>query len=149
MWHRSPLLLTAVLPCAVSGTAVVLLLLGAGRAAIDRHLLPAGPTAANPLHAAAAVDSGDRQTDGHRTVTQTLPHTMRAVTGADFRFEVPGQSSVGLIGGGRGQWLGGTMASAEHEPIMGVWWQRSGQGSEAHLKLKAFWSLDVQRSRQI
>jgi len=27
--------------------------------------------------------------------------------GADFRFEVPGQSSVGLIGGGRGQWFGG------------------------------------------
>ena len=27
--------------------------------------------------------------------------------GADFRFEVPGQSSVGLIGGGRGQWLRG------------------------------------------
>ena len=26
--------------------------------------------------------------------------------GADFRFEVPGKSSVGLIGGGRGQWLG-------------------------------------------
>ena len=24
------------------------------------------------------------------------------------------------IGGGRGQWLGGTMASAEHKPIMGV-----------------------------
>ena len=44
--------------------------------------------------------------------------------GADFRFEVPGQSSVGLIGGGRGQWLGGTMASAEHEPIMGVWRQK-------------------------
>jgi len=45
--------------------------------------------------------------------------------GADFRFEVPGQSSVGLIGGGRGQWLGGgTMASAEHEPIMGVWGQK-------------------------
>ena len=62
--------------------------------------------------------------------------------GADFRFEVPGQSSVGLIGGGRGQWLGGTMASAEHEPIMGVW-------GRSPLKLKAFWSLDVQRSRQI
>ena len=28
------------------------------------------------------------------------------VIGADFRSEVPGQSSVGLIGGGRGQWLG-------------------------------------------
>jgi len=41
--------------------------------------------------------------------------------GADFRFEVPGQSSVELIGGGRGQWLGGTTASAEHKPIMGVW----------------------------
>ena len=26
--------------------------------------------------------------------------------GADFRFEVPGQSSVVLIGGGRGQWVG-------------------------------------------
>jgi len=25
------------------------------------------------------------------------------------------------IGGGRGQWLGGTMARAEHEPITGVW----------------------------
>jgi len=43
--------------------------------------------------------------------------------GADFWFEVPGQSSVELIGGGRGQWLWGTMASAEHEPIMGVWGQ--------------------------
>ena len=40
--------------------------------------------------------------------------------GAGFRFEVPGQSSVGLICGGRGQWLGGTTASAEHEPITGV-----------------------------
>jgi len=44
--------------------------------------------------------------------------------GADFRFEVPGQSSVGLIGGGRGQWLGGTIASAEHEPILGVGGQK-------------------------
>jgi len=71
--------------------------------------------------------------------------------GADFRYEVPGQSSVGLIGGGRGQWLGGTMASAEHEPITGVWGQSPQRGPEAEppLKLKAFWSLDVQRSRQI
>ena len=43
------------------------------------------------------------------------------IIGADFRFEVPGQSSVGLISGGRGQWLGGTVANAEHEPVMGVW----------------------------
>jgi len=44
------------------------------------------------------------------------------------------------------------MASAEHEPIMGVQGQSpwsGGMGGEAPLKLKAFWSLDVQRSRQI
>jgi len=50
------------------------------------------------------------------------------IIGADFRFEVPGQCSVGLIGGGRGQWLGGTMASVEHEPIMGVWGQSPQRG---------------------
>ena len=49
------------------------------------------------------------------------------------------------------------MASAEHEPITGVWGQSPqrgpraeplvrGSGGEAPLKLKAFWSLDVQRS---
>ena len=44
------------------------------------------------------------------------------------------------------------MASAEHELITGVQGQSpwsGGQGGEAPLKLKAFWSLDVQRSRQI
>jgi len=57
------------------------------------------------------------------------------------------------------------MASAEHEAITdeaitGVWGQSpqrgpgaeplvTGSGGEAPLKLKAFWSLDVQRSRQI
>jgi len=39
------------------------LTVGVGRAAIDRYLLPAGPTAANPPHAAAAGE-WDRQTDG-------------------------------------------------------------------------------------
>ena len=34
----------------------------------DRYLLPTGPTAANPPHAAAAVDRLDRQTDGCHTV---------------------------------------------------------------------------------
>jgi len=36
------------------------------------------------------------------------------------------------IDGGRGQWLGGTMASAEHEPITGVWEQSPqwGPGAE-------------------
>jgi len=57
--------------------------------------------------------------------------------------------SRGVIGGGMGQWLGGTMASAAHEPISGVWGQSPWSGGEAPLKLKAFWSLDVQRSRQI
>jgi len=45
-----------------------LLTAGAGRGAIQ-YLLAAGSTAANPPHAAAAVDTWDRQTDGHRTVT--------------------------------------------------------------------------------
>ena len=55
--------------------------------------------------------------------------------------------------------FGGTMASAEHEPITGVWQSPQqgpgaeplvrGLGGETPLKLKAFWSLDVQRSRQI
>ena len=50
---------------------------------------------------------------------------------------------------------GGTMASAEHEPIMGVQSPQRGPGADPlvggkiPLKLKAFWSLDVQRSRQI
>ena len=40
--------------------------------------------------------------------------------GADFRFEVPGQSSVGLIRRRKGSVVGrGTMTSAKHEPIMG------------------------------
>jgi len=33
-------------------------------AAVDRYILLAGPAAANPPHAAAAVDRWDRQTDG-------------------------------------------------------------------------------------
>jgi len=48
---------------------------GAGRATIDRYLLPAGLTAANPPHAAAAGEWNrqiDRHTDEH--------HTMRAVS---------------------------------------------------------------------
>jgi len=36
-----------------------------------------------------------------------------------------------VIGGGRGQWLGGTMASAEHEPITGVWGQSPQRGPRA------------------
>jgi len=64
------------------------------------------------------------------------------------------------IGGGRDHWLGGTIASAEYELTTGVWGQSpqrgpgqspwsGSQGSEDPLKLKTFWSLDVQRSRQI
>ena len=52
----------------------------------------------------------------------------------------------------KGSVVGGTMASAEHEPITGVQGQSpwsGGQEGEAPLKLKAFWSLNVQRSRQI
>jgi len=57
--------------------------------------------------------------------------------GADFRFEVPGQSSVGLIGGGRGQWLGGHhgecgarayIGCLEAEPPAGSRGRAPGQG---------------------
>jgi len=47
--------------------AARLLLLTAGRAAIDRYLLLVGPTAANPQRRRAAV-GWDRQTDGHPTI---------------------------------------------------------------------------------
>ena len=53
---------------------------------------------------------------------------------------------------------GGTMASAKHEPINGGLGAKPPAGSKGRapgqgvrgrspLKLKAFWSLDVQRSR--
>jgi len=55
------LLLTTVLLCAIACCSN----------AVDRYLLLAGPTAANPPHVAAAVgiDGIDIQMDGHRTVT--------------------------------------------------------------------------------
>jgi len=37
----------------------------------------------------------------------------------------------GVIGGGRRQWLGGTMASAEHEAITGVWGKSPQRGPGA------------------
>jgi len=55
-------------------------------------------------------------------------HQNKTCTGLNF--EVPGQSSVGLIGGRRGQCLGGTMASADYEPIIGVWRQSPQPGAE-------------------
>jgi len=56
-------------------------------ATIDQYLLPAGPTAANQPHAAAA-GKWDRQMDRHM-ITQTLPHTMRAVLLTECLFLVP------------------------------------------------------------
>ena len=67
-------------------------------------------------------------------VTTHLP--AKYTIGADFRLEAPGQSSVGLIGGGRGHWLGGTMASAVHEPIMGVWGHNPQRGPGAELLVR-------------
>jgi len=43
--------------------AAARMLLTAARAAIDRYLLPAGPTAANPQQRRAAAECWDRQTD--------------------------------------------------------------------------------------
>ena len=90
------------------------------------------------------MESDEKIAEMRRILTEELPddnyfivkyvvYFLTEVTfiGADFRFEVPGQSSVRLIGGGRGQWLGGTMASAEHEPIMGVWGQSPWSGGRS------------------
>ena len=63
----------------------------------------AGPYA-NNLHLAATTPTP------HHSIfcrPDALPGAQPTVIGADFRFEVPGQSSVGLISCGRGQWLGG------------------------------------------
>jgi len=44
-------------------------LLQARRAAVDRYFLPAGRSAANPLHAARSIDRTDRRTDRRSTVS--------------------------------------------------------------------------------
>ena len=84
---------------------------------------------------------------------------------ASWRARQEARGAVGRIlyvadGGGRGQWLGGhhgecgarayngglaaeTPVGSRAEPVV------RGSGGEAPLKLKAFWSLDVQRSWQI
>ena len=67
MWHCSHLLLNAVLPRRWAP------------AVVDRYLLPARRSAANPLHAAAASNDGtDRQTVDR--FVDPAPHTMRAVS---------------------------------------------------------------------
>jgi len=60
-------------------------------------------------------------------VCQLLPAGSTAsplFRGVDFEPDLgsrPNHSSGVFIGGRSGQWSGGTMASAEHEPITGVW----------------------------
>jgi len=91
-----------------------------------------------------------------KTVWNSVPKT-KAVTRIYFRGCWGHRRRKGSpVSGWRG-----TMASAEHERIMGVWGQspqrgpgaeplvRGQRGEAPPLKLKAFWSLDVQRSRQI
>ena len=89
-------------------------------------------------------------TQGLDVQHQYVDRTARGSIGADFRFEVPGQSSVGLIGGGRGQWLGGYHGECGARAYNGgLGAEPLVRGAKPSLKLKAFWSLDVQQSRQI
>jgi len=67
--HYSHSLLSAVLLCAT-------LLQHPVAAAVDRYLLSAGPTAANPLYAVAVFDVRERETDRHHTVTYILPRAV-------------------------------------------------------------------------
>ena len=48
-------------------------------AAIDRYLLSAGRSAANPPATIAAVYHWDRRTDGRPTVTYTLLHILMSI----------------------------------------------------------------------
>ena len=56
-----------------------------------------------------------------------------------------------VVGGHHGEWGSGARAPSGDNwtrgRAPGPW--SGGEGGEAPLKLKAFWSLDVQRSRQI
>jgi len=61
----------------VRRAAAAPLLLGAGRATVDRYFTPTGPAAANPPHPAAAFDSWDRRIDGR------VPYRRYIYIGAD------------------------------------------------------------------
>jgi len=65
---RSSAVNTTLPAFAAERRAAAPLPLGAGAAVVDRYLLLARRSAANPPHPAAAVDRWDRQTDG-RTVS--------------------------------------------------------------------------------
>ena len=56
---------------------------------------------------AAGAQQRRRANAGSATLSAYIRCWTAQNIGADFRFEVPGQSPVGLIGSGRGQWLGG------------------------------------------
>jgi len=57
--------------------AAAQLLLGAGRAAIDRYRLPVRLAhSGKPAARCRQFGQTDGQTDGHRTITQSLPHTL-------------------------------------------------------------------------
>ena len=77
-WHCSHLLLTAVLLWIWIARQPHVLQMRCS--ATDRYYLPMGPTAANPVHTAAAR-KWDRRTDvGRRSIRQTLLHTVWAVS---------------------------------------------------------------------
>jgi len=56
-----------------------LLLLSADRAAIDRYLLPAGPTAANPPQRRVAAEYEDRQIVQHSVALVKIRSTLLAI----------------------------------------------------------------------
>jgi len=76
---------------AAARRAAAWLQLTAGRAAIDRYLLAAGPTAANPQLQRAAVRwdrQTDRRTDGRPTVAYTLLRVYSTLCGQCQKFRM-------------------------------------------------------------
>ena len=79
-----------------------------------------------PFHRISTQDSTEQRAVWYVGRGRWAPVGRDAVSAAAAAAE-----RMQLIGGGRGQWLGGTMASAEHEPIMGVWGQSPQLGPRA------------------
>ena len=91
---------------------------------VDRVATDAGrPTVADM--------AATRKTEKYSTLSSAYRFEPIAVENLGVFQGRPRDFFQGVIGGGMGQWSGGTMASAKHEPITGVWGQSPQRGPGA------------------